>query len=707
MQNPVTLSHKDRILTVDINYPPVNALALPVRVGLLAAMRAAQDDPEVDAVILQASGRTFVAGGDITEFDQPAMIDPHCNDVYAAMEQLDRPIIAALHGTVLGGGLELALSAHYRVALAGTQLGLPEVKLGIVPGAGGTQRLPRVAGVSAALDMMTSGAPISADRALTLGIVDEVAASHLREAALAMAQRAIQACKAGQLLPVISRRSIDVSGLAPGYFDDYRRRLPPADKGGQAAHEVVRCVEAAVALEFAQSLALERKVFEGLRLSKQSQALRHVFFAEREAARIPGLKPDQRVRSIARVGVLGAGTMGSGIAMNFANVGIPTVLVETSQAALDRGLGFIRGHYETSAAKGRLTSAQVAQRMSLLTGSLDDQRLHDCDLIIEAVFENLDLKKQVCARLGQVCKPGAIIATNTSTLDVDVLAQATGRAQDVVGLHFFSPAHVMRLLEVVRGAQTSPEVLATVMRMARQIGKVAVVSGVCYGFIGNRMAEVYMREAEFLMMEGASPAQIDGAVEAYGMAMGPCRMLDMAGVDVGARTVIEATREGKLGQDPRYRAVVRKLFELGRFGQKAGVGYYRYEGRKPVADPETARIVSALATQHGFAQRNDITDEEIVERLLYSMINEGCKILDEGIAFRASDIDIIWTAGYSFPAYRGGPMFMADQVGLKAITARLDHYAKVHGDKFGYWATSDLLKGLAEQGGRLSAWAPH
>ncbi len=378
------------------------------------------------------------------------------------------------------------------------------------------------------------------------------------------------------------------------------------------------------------------------------------------------------------------------------------MLIETTQVALERGLGIVHANYEASAAKGRLTAEQVQQRMSLLSGSLEYTELADCDLVIEAVFENMDLKKQVCARLGQVCKPGAIIATNTSTLDVDVLATATGRARDVVGMHFFSPANVMRLLEVVRGAQTAPDVLATVMQLARKIGKVAVVSGVCYGFIGNRMAEVYMREAEFLMMEGASPGQIDGAVESLGMAMGPCRMLDMAGIDVGAKTVIEYGKAGGLPPDESYRAVVRKMFELGRFGQKTGSGYYKYEGRKPVTDPETALVTKSVADAYRIAQRSDITQQEIVERLMYPLINEGCKILEEGIAYRPGDIDIVWTAGYGFPDHQGGPMFMADAVGLPKIAERIAHYAKTRGNDFGYWSVSPLLASRAAQNQRIS-----
>jgi len=436
----------------------------------------------------------------------------------------------------------------------------------------------------------------------------------------------------------------------------------------------------------------------------ESEALRHLAAAEREASEIPGLPRDIAVRKVGTVGIVGAGTMGTGIALNFVNAGLPTVLVETSQEALDRGLKIIRAAYDTSVAKGRLECGQADARIALLRGALDVAALADRDLVIEAVYENLDLKKQICARLGALCKAGAIIATNTSTLDVNVLARATGRQSDVLGLHFFSPAHVMRLLEVVRGAETAPDVLVTAMRLSRTIGKVAVVSGVCYGFIGNRMAEVYMREAEFLLMEGATPAQIDGAVEALGMAMGPCRMLDMAGIDVGAKTVIEYGKAGGLPPDESYRAVVRRLFELGRFGQKTGAGYYRYEGRTPVADPETDRIAAALATQHGVARRNEIGSQEIVERLLYPLINEGARILEEGIAFRPGDIDVVWTAGYGFPRHLGGPMYMADAIGLPVIAERLAHYAAARGDPHHYWRISPLLADRAARGERLSAF---
>ncbi|HEY9238348.1 MAG TPA: 3-hydroxyacyl-CoA dehydrogenase NAD-binding domain-containing protein, partial [Burkholderiaceae bacterium] len=436
---------------------------------------------------------------------------------------------------------------------------------------------------------------------------------------------------------------------------------------------------------------VEAAEFERLVPSPSARALRHLFFAEREAAKIPGLPRDTALRPIRKVGIVGAGTMGGGIAMNFANAGIPTVVLEVSDEALQRGLGLVRKNYEASAAKGRLTQEQVGQRMALLQGALDYAALGDCDLVIEAVFENLALKTEVCARLGAAARPGAIIATNTSTLDVDVLARATGRPADVVGMHFFSPANVMRLLEVVRGAATAPDVLATVMKLAAAIGKVPVVSGVCYGFIGNRMAEVYMREAEFLIMEGAEPAQVDAAVEALGMAMGPCRMLDMAGVDVGAKTVIEYGKAGGLPPDPGYRALVRRLYELGRYGQKSGAGYYRYEGRTPKPDPALRAIAATLAEEHGIARRSDIGRVEIVERLLYPLINEGLKILDEGIAYRPGDIDVVWVAGYGFPDFRGGPLWMAKDIGLDTIAQRLAHYAAMRGDAHGYWTPARLL----------------
>ncbi len=687
----VRLERRGDVAVLSIANPPVNAIGPGVVAGLASAIESFESDRSYRALLVHCEGGTFVAGGDISSFDDPSFSAAPFNGTLARIEALDRPVVASLHGSVLGGGLELALACHWRVALPLTKLGMPEVKLGLLPGSLGTQRLPRVAGIKLALDMISTGRTIGAQAAKDAGIIDEVRDGVPLDIGLAFTQELIGR---GASPRPISALSAALDGIAADIFANAAEAARTKKAFYPAAAAIVQAVQAST-LPFKDGAAVEARLFEELRQSRESKALRHLFFAEREAAKVPGAAKGVKTRQITKVGIVGAGTMGGGIAMNFANAGIQTVLVETSQAALDRGLGLVTSNYEASAAKGRLTAQQVSQRMALLAGSLDYAALADCDLVIEAVFENMALKKQICARLGQVCKPGAIIATNTSTLDVDVLAQATGRAQDVVGMHFFSPANVMRLLEVVRGAQTAPDVLATVMQLARKIGKVAVVSGVCYGFIGNRMAEVYMREAEFLMMEGATPHQIDGAVEALGMAMGPCRMLDMAGIDVGAKTVIEYGKAGGLSPDPSYRAVVQQMFELGRFGQKTGAGYYHYDGRKPVHDPETAGIAKALADKHGIAQRSDIPQQEIVERLLFPLINEGFKILEEGIAWRPGDIDVVWTAGYGFPDHNGGPMFMADVLGLGVIADRMAHYASTRGNAYGYWTLSPLLASQA------------
>jgi len=702
MTNPVTFERRGRIGLLRIDNPPVNALSPEVVAGVVQGFAAFEADGSLDALLVHCDGRTFVAGGDIATFDAPDFSTVPINTFLARIEQSRRPVVAVLHGTVLGAGLELAMACHYRVAVPGTRVGQPEVKLGLTPGSLGTQRLPRLAGVPLALDLILSGRMLAIDRALEAGIVDAVRDGAPLDVGLAYAQSLLDARSA-------PRRTSELKVASEGATDDvFANELADAARkpAYPALGAIVRCVRAAARLPFAEGEQIEAREFEQLRVSPTSRAMRHLFFAERQASKIPGLARDAALRKVESVGVVGAGTMGGGIAMNFVNAGIPVVVVEASDEALQRGLSLVRKNYEASSAKGKLTAEQVAKRMGLLKGSLDYAALAGCDLVIEAVFENMELKRQICARLGQVCKPDAIIATNTSTLDVDVLAEATGRPADVVGMHFFSPANVMRLLEVVRGAKTSPQVLATVMKLAGTIGKVAVVSGVCYGFIGNRMAEVYMREAEFLLMEGAQPQQIDRAVEALGMAMGPCRMLDMAGIDVGAKTVIERGKAGGLPPDPSYRVVVRKLFELGRYGQKTGAGYYRYDGRTPLPDPEVTRICEALAKQDGVARRADISEQEIVERLLYPLINEGTKILEEGIAYRPGDVDIVWVAGYGFPDHRGGPLFMADQIGLKTIAERLAHYAAKRGDRFGYWAASNLLTNLVRQDKPLSDWTP-
>lgn len=687
MNSPVSLTQSGSIAVICIDYPPVNASSQAVRAGLIQCFARVAADTTIDAIVLHGAGKNFMAGADIAEFDLDSLPAPDPNQVHEAIEALDRPVIAALHGAVLGGGLELAMACHYRIALESATLGLPEVKLGVLPGAGGTQRLPRLVGVMVALEMMTSGLPLDAMAALQSGLLDRVVQDNLLPQALALAQKLV--CDRPPLR-IISPLPLDSASMQPSVFNDYRRKLPAADKGGQAARKIVDCVEAATTLALADGLRLERTAFDVCKDSDESRALRHMFFAERAAARVPGVPSDSVLRPIRHVGIIGAGTMGGGIAMNFVNAGIPVTLVEVSQQALDRGLKIIRMNYLASAAKGRISAVRVEKNMGLINGTLRDVDIASCDLVIEAAFESLEIKKAICTRLGIVCKPGAIIASNTSTLDVNVLAEATGRPADVVGMHFFSPANVMKLLEVVRGARTDSQVLATVMAMAKRIGKVAVVSGVCYGFIGNRMLEGYLRETELLLMEGAEPAQIDAAIEAIGFAMGPCRMIDMAGVDVAAKVVLERQKEGFYADDPSYRAVVRKLHELSRNGQKNGVGYYRYEGRAPVADERLTQIALALALQHQIPRRNAIPDEEIVERCMYPLMNEGQKILDEGIAYHAGDIDAVWVHGYGFPAYKGGPMHLAEKMGKEYVSRRLEFYRKRQGgDPYGYWRCAE------------------
>ncbi|MFO1330745.1 MAG: 3-hydroxyacyl-CoA dehydrogenase NAD-binding domain-containing protein [Rubrivivax sp.] len=700
-QPPVTYHREGRIGLLTIDNPPVNAISPAVTQALGTALAQFEADAEAQALVVHCAGRTFVAGGDIASFEDPAFTAAPFNAWLARLESQARPVVASLHGTVLGGGLELAMACHHRVAQPSTRLGLPEVKIGLLPGSLGTQRLPRLVGAELALDMITSGRMIGAAQAQAAGLVDTLADAEPLGAGLAAAQALVERGTPPRRSSALALPPAAPQVLARADAEAARKPQYPALGG------IARAVRAAVELPFAQGEQVEAREFGALVHSPSSKALRHLFFAEREAAKIPGLPRDLALRPIQRVGIVGAGTMGGGIAMNFANAGIPVTLVEAGDEALQRGLGIVRRNYEASAAKGRLTAAQVEQRMALLQGTLQMSALAGCDLVIEAVFEDLALKQRVMAQIGAAARPGAIIATNTSTLDVDVLAQASDRPADVLGMHFFSPANVMRLLEVVRGRDTAPDVLATVMKLAGGIGKVAVVSGVCYGFIGNRMAEVYMREAEALILEGAEPAQVDGAVESLqrvGLAMGPCRMLDMAGVDVGAKTVIEWIKAGGAPRDPAYRVLVQRLHADGRHGQKTGAGYYRYEGRTPLSDPALTAIAVELAARHGIPRRADIGDDEIVERLLFPMINEGLKILGEGIAYRPGDIDIVWTAGYGFPDHRGGPMWMADAIGLPRIAERLAHLASTRGNAFGYWTPAPLLTQLVAAGRPLAGW---
>ena len=696
MNNTVSYCKSGDIAVVTIDNPPVNVLSHAVRQRLLDTFVALRDDASVLGVVLQCAGRTFIAGADVKEFSSEKAPEADPNDINAAIENLGKPVVAALHGTALGGGLELALACHCRIALASARLGLPEVTLGVLPGAGGTQRTVRLMGVRPALDLMLAGTPISAGKALEAGLIDQLAEGDLLAGAKQLLARQIAAGT-----PMQRVRDLPVPLPAGGPIDFSALRAEQARKARSphAAARIIDCVEAATLRSFDEGLAFERRQFLDCAASPQAKALQHVFFAEREASRIPDQPEGLRQRAVETVGIVGAGTMGGGIAMNFVNAGMQVVLLEADRAALDRGMAIIRKNYEASAAKGKLTAPQIEARMGAIAGTLDYADLADCDLVIEAVFENLEIKKNVLRALDGVCRPGAIIATNTSTLDVDELAAVTARPQDILGMHFFSPANVMRLLEVVRGAKTAPEVLATAMGLAKRIGKVPVVSGVCYGFIGNRMVEGYAREAELLLLEGATAQQVDRVLENFGMAMGPFRTMDLAGLDVAAKVLIERKKSGAMPDDPAYRVVVQSLVDLGRHGQKTCAGYYRYEGRNPTPDPAVEELCAELAIRYGIARRSDIGDEEILSRCLYPLINEGARILEEGIAYRAGDIDVVWTSGYGFPARRGGPMHEADVIGAATILEGLAKFARRYGNDHGYWTPSSLLVELAESRG--------
>jgi 3-hydroxyacyl-CoA dehydrogenase len=683
----VDLSRRGRVAVLTVDNPPVNALSQHVRAGLRDGLRQAGSDPGVAAIVLACAGRTFIAGADITEFGKPPQ-EPVLGQVLDIIEQSPRPVVAAIHGTALGGGLEVAMTCHWRVGVRAARLGQPEVKLGLLPGAGGTQRLPRLVGVEKALAMIVSGDPIGAEEAHRLGLLDELVDGDLTAGAVAFAERVVAEGR-----PLRRVRDLDDKIAAargkPEIFAEFRKSVARQTRGFRAPEACIRAVEAAVTLPFAQGLARERELFLELLDSPESKAQRYFFFAEREAAKIPDVPADTPVREVRRVAVIGAGTMGGGIAMCFANVGIPVTLVEVARDALERGLGVVRRNYEATAARGRLTGADVERRMGLIRGVVDIGEAAEADLVIEAVFEEMELKKEVFARLDKVAKPEAILATNTSTLDVNEIGSVTRRPESVIGTHFFSPANVMRLLEVVRGAKTSKTTIATAMAVGRRIGKVPVLVGVCHAFVGNRMLHQRGREAERLLLEGALPQQVDKVLADFGFPMGPFAMGDLAGLDVGWRA-----RKARGTRAP----VADRLCEMGRFGQKTGSGFYRYEGgdRTPRPDPEVERLIGEIAKQEE-VERRPIPDAEILERLLYPMINEGAKILEEGIAIRASDIDVIWVYGYGWPVYRGGPMYWADQVGLKGIRDRMGEFQRRSGDE--RWSPAALLNRLADQGG--------
>ena len=687
------------VAVITLNNPPVNGLGYETRVGIISGLERAEADDAVQAIVITGAGKAFSGGADIREFGSPkALQEPNLLSLIKALENYSKPVVAAIHSVCMGGGLELALGCHYRVAAPGTQVALPEVKLGLVPGAGGTQRLPRVLGVEAALNMIVSGEPVKSEVLAALPgqkLFDRMVDGDVVDGAIALAREV-----AGKRpLPLV--RNLKVTHPNPdGYFQFARNTVKAVARNFPAPARCVDAVEAALTKKFDDGLAFERETFLALMMTPECKALRHAFFAERSAGKIADVPEDTPQRKIEKVAVIGAGTMGGGIGMNFLNAGIPVTLLETKQEALDRGIGVIRKNYEAQVKKGKLNQDKLEQRMSLLGTTLAYNEIKDADLVIEAVFEDIGVKEQVFKQLDEVMKPGAILASNTSTLDLNKVASFTKRPQDVIGLHFFSPANVMKLLEVVRGDQTAKDVLATVMALARKIKKTAVVSGVCDGFIGNRMIEQYSRQAGYLLDEGCTPEQVDKAIERFGFAMGPFRMGDLAGNDIGW-----AIRKRRAAERPdmRYSKTADLLCEMGRFGQKTGAGWYDYKPGKRDAIPSALvndMIVKYRADQ-GITPRK-VSDEEIVGRLVYALVNEGAKLLEEGIAQRASDIDMVYLTGYGFPLYRGGPMCYADTQGLFNVVQAMKRFARNPHDDASFWKPAPLLAKLAAEGKTFS-----
>ncbi|WP_133492632.1 3-hydroxyacyl-CoA dehydrogenase NAD-binding domain-containing protein [Alcanivorax sp. 24] len=689
MSEVVSYRREGEIGVISVNYPPVNALGQGVREGLRSCLREGLADDQAKALVVIGEGRTFPAGADIREFGKPPA-GPALPDVINEYESSEKLVIAAIHGTALGGGLEVALGCDYRVALDSAKVGLPEVKLGLLPGAGGTQRLPRLVGAKAALDMIVGGNPVKAKNALQMGIVDDVVSGDLLEGALTYARKLV-----ADNAPLRRIRDLDVQTEEADLFANYEKSIARKQRGFKAPFHCIKAVQAAVELPFEEGMKRERELFGELLVSSESAAQRHVFFAEREVAKVPGLPKDTPKRDVNLAAVIGAGTMGGGIAMNFANAGIPVKILEVKEEALEKGIAIIRKNYENTAKKGRLTQEQVEQRMALIQPTLSYDDLGDVDVVIEAVFENMDVKEAVFKELDRVCKPGAILATNTSTLDVNRIASFTKRPQDVIGMHFFSPANVMKLLENVRGEKTADDVIATVMDLSRRIGKVGVLVGVCHGFVGNRMLHKRQAEAVQLVNEGANPAQVDKVLFDLGFPMGPFAMSDLAGMDVGYRIREELRKENP--ENAPARNWTDELVENGRMGQKtqAGVFDYKEGDRTPVPSAEVDKIIAKFREDNGIATR-EVTDQEILERCMYVMVNEGAKILEEGIAARPLDVDVIWIYGYGFPVYRGGVLFWADQVGLKTIHDKVSQFHQETGDDV--WKPAPLLEKLAKEG---------
>jgi 3-hydroxyacyl-CoA dehydrogenase len=685
----VTFARSGRIAVLTIDNPPVNAMAIGIPGALVRNLTAAIADPEIDGIVIRGAGTGTIAGADLREFGKPwPASEPTLRDAIDALDASRKPVVAALAGQCLGGGLELAMACNYRVAGPSAQVGQPEIKLGFPPGAGGTQRLPRLAGAEAALGMILEGSPVTSAKAHALGVIDAIIEGDLLAGAVSFAKDRI----AAGVLPRARDKTVVLKD--PGLFAKARAEAGKRRQASEAALACINCVEASTTKPFDQGVAYERELFETCAFSDQSKALRHAFFAERAASKVPGISKEVRLATIASAAVIGAGTMGGGITMCFADAGIPVRLVDANPEALERGLATIRRNYEATAAKGRLTVNDVARRMELIRPIVDFRDLADADIVIEAVFEEMPIKQEVFRKLDAAVKPGAILASNTSYLDVDAIADTVpARRGYVLGTHFFSPANVMRLLEVVRAKSVKLEALASVLALGRRLRKIPVVSGVCFGFIANRMLEGYLREAEFLLEEGATPGQVDKTVMDFGFPMGPFAMVDLAGLDIGWRK----RKAGAHLRNPsrRYSPVNDRLCEMGRFGQKTGAGWYQYEkgSRAPISDPVVDQIVEASAREQGITRR-ELSSEEIIERCFYPLVNQGARILDEGIALRSGDIDVVWINGFGFPATRGGPMFWADTVELAKVR---DAISRIGQSQDG-WDVAPLLDRLAREG---------
>jgi 3-hydroxyacyl-CoA dehydrogenase len=689
---------RDGIAVITLNNPPVNGLGNALRAAIMAHLKKADADPAVKGALIIGSAKAFSGGADIREFNQPRT-RPDLFEVNDEQDAMSKPLVAAIGGFALGGGLELALACHYRIAAPKAQLGLPEVKLGILPGSGGTQRLPRVIPMAEAVRLMTTGDFISSEKAKELGLVDEIAQGDLLEAALAFIKNILQQ---GKKPPRIRDMKAKLDGDPKAFFAQVREQVAKASKGYPAPLVIVDCAEAAATLPFDEGRKVERDGFMKLVASNESKALRHMFFAERQTSKIPDVPEDTATREVKKAAVIGAGTMGGGIAMSFVNAGIPVTLIDTTEDAINKGFKKIQDNYAATVSKGRLKQEERDKRLGLIKKSTKIEEAKDADIVVEAVFERMDVKQDIFRKLDAIAKPGAILASNTSTLDVDQIAEATKRPQDVIGTHFFSPANVMRLLEVVRGKKTGKDVLATTMKLGKALKKVPVVSGVCDGFIGNRMIEKYGQQSLFLLDEGCTPQQVDAAAQKWGLAMGPFTMGDMAGLDIGWEI---RKRRYQERPDFVYSKIGDKIAEAGRFGQKTGKGWYRYEAagganaRKPIPDPEVDKMISQYRKEQNI-QTRAISDEEIVERLVYALVNEGAKILQEGIALRASDIDMVYLTGYGFPPFRGGPMFYADTVGLDKVLASIEKFSM--GYMGAVWKPAPLLVRLAKEGKKFN-----